>query len=536
METGVTLLLPVRSEMVSKTEEKVNTLTDEIQASRRKKKVTNKFVLDKQELPKGLDKNAYVFRNPSRNNCWCLYFYDRYSDKRHRFVLKDQFGNNIPPVKEAQQEAFTAGIIKFSQLKEKIDRGEQVNTITFKEMCDLFVRKEEARISDIPHRGITFIRWRIVKSQVKWARDFINNDKTPVHRIRRNAFDNYEVWRIEQARLYGKKDPIQKTIISELGTIRRMFEEVAVARGYLSRATMPEIAITKKNKRRIDNRRDDLSVPEWEQLERSARLYFIKGRTRILDDNYKMEKHDKGKDKGLWKYKTVVTRNSARGKNNLTHREMFYYAMRIAMDSGMRVGSIKKLKWRHIDKNTSLPEEMQKKWCSIDVPAENTKTGIGYRCAAPIVRHINNLKKIIPSELRRPNDLIFRNQSNGKPWSIRIWEDYLKEVLVEGRLANWREDSERGKNSGLKIDILSGKNLTFYSFRHTHITWRLREGTPMAIVARNTNTSMQYIEKHYFHYKADESVEQLAKGREKYIKPTIASTEWIRAFEVEDYG
>ena len=51
-----------------------------------------------------------------------------------------------------------------------------------------------------------------------------------------------------------------------------------------------------------------------------------------------------------------------------------------------------------------------------------------------------------------------------------------------------------------------------------------------------SQASMPYIEKHYFHYKADESVAQLAKGREKYIKPTIASTEWIRAFESEDYS
>ena len=534
METGGNLLVTRRPVMASQTQGKVNNLSDAIEATRRKKKVQKQFVLDKKELP--TDKNAYVFRNPQRNNVWTLYFYDRYSDKRHRFVLKDNYGNHIPPIPEAQDEAFVAGIVKFSNLKEKIDRGEKVNTITFKEMCDLFIRKEKTRISDIPHRGITSTRWRLVKSQVKWARDFLNNDKMPIHRVRRNAFDNYEVWRIEQARLYGKKDPIQKTIISELGTIRRMFEEVAVARGYLSRATMPEITIKKTSRKRVDNRRDDLTEQEWLQLERSARLYFIRGRTRILDDNYKMEKHDKGRNKGLWKYKTVVTRNTERGKNNITHRMMFYYAMRIAMDSGMRIGSIKKLKWRDIDKNTALPEELQKKWCSIDVPPENTKTGIGYRCAAPIMKHLNHLKNIVRRDLRRPNDFIFINQKTGKQWSSRIWEDYLKEVLVEGRLANWKEGMTRGKNGGLQIDILSGKNLTFYSFRHTHITWRLREGTPMAIVARNTNTSMQYIEKHYFHYKADESVAQLAKGREKYIKPTLSSTEWIRAFEVEDYG
>jgi len=251
-----------------------------------------------------------------------------------------------------------------------------------------------------------------------------------------------------------------------------------------------------------------------------------------------MGKHDKGRHKGTWKTKTVVTRNSARGKSNLSHRIMFYWAMRIAMDSGMRIGSIKKLKWKHIDNNAALPADQKKIWCCIDVPAENTKTGIGYRCTAPIVKHLNNLRKVIKREFLRPNDYIFTNQYFNEPkqWSFRIWEDYLKEVLVEARLANWSEDSKRGHGNGLKIDIHSGKNLTFYSFRHTHITMRLKAGTPMAIVAANTNTSMKYIEDHYFHFRSDENVEQLTMGRSKRVKPSISGTSWINEVEVDDYG
>ena len=142
------------------------------------------------------------------------------------------------------------------------------------------------------------------------------------------------------------------------------------------------------------------------------------------------------------------------------------------------------------------------------------------------------------TKYKRPNDLVFTNQYFNEPkaWSTRIWEDYLREVLVESRLANWAEDSQRGKGNGLKIDITSGKNLTFYSFRHTHITMRLKAGTPMAIVAANTNTSMKYIESNYFHYRSDENVDQLTLGREKRVKPTIGGVSWINEVEVEDYG
>ena len=495
-----------------------------------KKKKTKPFVLDKKEIP--ADKNAYVHRNPNNDNKWYLYFYDRVADKRYRMVLTDPATGKHPPnTLKGQDEAWMLGIAKFVELKGKSDRGESISSCTFGDLCKMFLRKEAARISDVPHRGITQRRYGLIKSQIKWARDFMNNDKIMVHRIRRTKFDSYEIWRREKAQEYGKTKPHPQTIVSELSTISRMFKEVAVRRGFLTLATMPEISWKRPSRRRM-SRRDDLTEKEWLEMERCSRLYFVKGRTRILDENYKMEKSKSG----TWKTKTTVTRISTRGKTNLDHRNMFYWAMRIAMDSGMRIGSIKKLKWKHIDKNAAIPEDQKKIWCCIDVPPENTKTGIGYRCTAPIVKHLNMIRRF--TKFKKPNDLVFTNQyfNDPKPWSTRIWEDYLKEVLVESRLANWAEDSQRGKGNGLKIEITSGKNITFYSFRHTHITMRLKAGTPMAIVAANTNTSMKYVESNYFHYRSDENVDKLTMGREKRVKPTIGGISWINEVEVEDYG
>ena len=493
-----------------------------------KKKPQKTYVVDKKEIP--TDKNAYIFRNPYNDNKWYLYYYDRPADKRYRLVLIDpQTGRHPPKTTKGQDEAFLLGISKFIELQGKSARGESISSCSFGEMCKMFLRKEAARVSDIPHRGITKRRYQLIKSQVKWARDFMNNDGIAVHKIRRTKFDSYDIWRKEKAREYGKDTPIQQTIVSELSTIGRMFKEVAVRRGFLTLATMPEISWKRPSKRQVA-RRDDLTEKEWLQIESSSRYYFIKGRTRILNADYKMEKTKSG----TWKTRTVVTRHTARGKTNMDHRNMFYWAMRIAMDSGMRIGSLKKLKWKHIDENAALPEEQKKSWCCIDVPAENTKTGIAYRCTAPIVKHLNEIRKF--TKYKRPNDFVFTNQyfTEPKQWSTRIWEDYLKEVLVESRLANWAEESKRGRR--LKIDIHSGKNLTFYSFRHTHITMRLKAGTPLAIVAANTNTSMKYIEEHYYHYRSDESAEELSMGREKRIKPTIAGVDWINQVEVEDYG
>ena len=503
---------------------------------KRKKKATNSFVIDKVSL--SFDKNAYIHRNPQNDMKWCLYYYDRNSDKRYRRTLIHPKTGHHPPNnndEKSKAEALQLGMMLFVELKSKSDRGESITSINFGDLCKAFLRKEKTRISPVPHQGITKRRYQLITSQVKWARDFMNNDKIMVHRIPRTKFDSYEIWRKEQAREYGKQTPTQSTIVSELSTIGRMFKEVAVRRGFLTLATMPEIKWKRPNKRQI-KRRDDFTAKEWEAIEFSSRQYFIKGRTRILDENYKMEKHTKGKDKGLWKTKTVVTRNSARGKSNLDHRVMFYWGMRIAIDSGIRIGSLKKLKWKHIDFNSALPESEKKTACCIDVPAENTKTGRVFRMTAPIVRHLNEIKAV--NKFRRQNDYIFTNQyfKEPKQWSTRIWEDYLKEVLVEARLANWAEDSVRGKGNGLKIDIHSGKNLTFYSLRHSFITFALNRGVSVADVANQCDTSMKYIEDHYYHHRADESYERLMKGREKRIKPTHRSTDWINQVETEDFG
>ncbi len=50
---------------------------------------------------------------------------------------------------------------------------------------------------------------------------------------------------------------------------------------------------------------------------------------------------------------------------------------------------------------------------------------------------------------------------------------------------------------------------------------RLKAGVPVPVIAANTDTSMKYIQEHYFHYRADESTEILGKVRK--IKPAAES-------------
>ena len=139
---------------------------------------------------------------------------------------------------------------------------------------------------------------------------------------------------------------------------------------------------------------------------------------------------------------------------------------------------------------------------------------------APIAKFLERIRVI--TKYKKMDDYIFTNQDTGKQISERIWQDSIADLLVEARLADWREDA----NSQVKkVVIHSGKNITWYSFRHTYITMRLSAGVPLPTVAANTDTSMKYIQEHYFHYRADESTEILGKGRK--IKPAEESLRWI---------
>lgn len=476
-----------------------------------------KAVLDRKDIPG--DKNAYVYRDAKRGGRWCLYFYDRETTNRHRFVLKDGNGVHPPATPEAQDEAWMLGIAKFVELKGKSDRGEAIQSLSWEEMVKKFLLKERRRISDIPHNGISKARFRLIETQLRWIGDYVGDDKKHVHKFKRNAFLNYEVWRKERAKEFGKDIPRQTTINQELSTLRRCFNEVAVANGFLTRDSVPEIPSVKLPKDK-KHRRDDLSPREWEEMEKVMRYYWTKGKTKLLDDQYTTEKDSSGQYKVKWNIGRKGEQRSQRGKRQIAHREMLYWMMRISMDTGTRIGSLRKMKWKHIEKSTNIPKKEQGIWVFINVPPENTKTGRSYRIAAPIAKHLENLRK--STSFTGPDDFLFCNQRTGQQFSQRILSDGLCEVLVEARLADWAEDDS---NNHRKVNIHSGKNITWYSFRHSYITMRLQAGTPVAVVAANTDTSLKYIEDHYFHYRAEEATDQLGKGRR--FKEAMTELKWV---------
>ena len=481
-------------------------------SSSKKKQSTaghNVFILDRKDIPG--DKNAYIYRDAKRGGRWVLYFYNYETKGRHRFVLKDPAGKHPPATTEGQDEAWMLGIARFVELKGKSDRGEAIQSLTWKEMTDKFLLKEMRR-SKVAG-GISPARYRLIRTQLKWVSDYVNDENKPVHKFRRNSFLNYEIWRKERALEFGKEAPQQTTINQEISTLRRCFNEVAVSAGYLTRDSVPELPQIKLPRDK-KHRRDDFTDKEWEELEKVMRYYWIKGKTRLVGENYETEQDSSGQYKVKWNVGKKGEQTSERGRRQIVHREMLYLMMRISMDTGIRIGSLRQMKWKHIESMSSLPKKEQLIWKALSIPPENNKNRRFYRIAAPIAKHLKQLEKT--SQFTKGDDYLFCNQRTGNMFSKRILHDSLCEVLVEARIADWAEDDS---NNQRKISIHSGKNLTWYSFRHTHITMRLKAGVPVATIAANTDTGLKYIEQHYFHYRVEEATGQLSMGRR--LKPAL---------------
>ena len=141
-------------------------------------------------------------------------------------------------------------------------------------------------------------------------------------------------------------------------------------------------------------------------------------------------------------------------------------------------------------------------------------------------------------KLNRPNKFNKTRHSNqeGTKTALAFWKfpknRYRTEkhpVIIskvkcssKSDLGVWGKDDS---NNLRKVDVHSGKSITWYSFRHSYITMRLKAGVPVPVIAANTDTSMKYIQNHYFHYRADESTEILGKGRN--IRPAEENLRWI---------
>ena len=167
------------------------------------------------------------------------------------------------------------------------------------------------------------------------------------------------------------------------------------------------------------------------------------------------------------------------------------------------------LKVGEISEGESWDAEKRKTNVVMKVRKENSKTGKGRLCVAPVKERIEKIKKHYKDlgvKLDK-TDYLFINPSkqncdkNRKQYGRMIMYNRLKEVF---------------RDSGLQEEFdKENKNVSLYSFRHQYACWRLRYGdVPIHLLAKQMGTSVSKIESTYGHIMVVEQADQITKNQE----------------------
>jgi len=497
---------------------------------------TNSQILDKHILPACDEGNGYVFRDAQRKGRWCVYFINKSNGSRHRIVLKEGDGRYPNPSLDGVDDAKRLGIRKYFDLKNKIDRGEKIKSLRIRDMVDMFLTEEKKRISNVPHAGITDKRWYLLTRETNHYLAFVRDklwglgksDLCEIHKMNIDHLDGYFTYRRKTTNDTDKRGrplPRKQTVKSEVATIHRMYETIGVRKRYINRNSLPivpkqQLRVTTKETQ--DIRQSMFEVNEYIDILEHAKHTYIKGLSRFdrkgnLWGYEKFKINCKGGKRGEPNYNSPIRKSVIFGKGNpdtprarhqMVHREMVYLAMRITMETGIRIGTLHQLRWSNIKEIPKRSNRDPQVYKEIRVLSEQGKTARYYEIPAPITGFINRIKKI--SNYTKSEDYIFCNQKNGTMWSERIWSEGLVDMMIEANLA------DRNKEAVNKAMIVkSGKDISWYSFRHSFITWRLNAGHPIQEIAAHCDTSIEYIQKHYYHadLMSSKMIDNLELGR-----------------------
>jgi integrase len=320
----------------------------------------------------------------------------------------------------------------------------------------IFSRKAEELVKDfIKYKTeqahvqiITLGRVKTITTSLKWFLKFVG-PKTSLDKIPKIKFEGYYVWRRKEA-----SDVRKATLVNERALISSLYKW-GIARGYFRHDQFPIFATLKKSQ---VERRDALDDREYRQIY----------------SNYK----------GWIK--------SAANEKEAIERKFIRDFIAVSTNTGLRFGEMRKLKWKmvkiHLTKEKYDDNEPVVN-VSIQVP-EDTKTGartaVGTR--GDVFKRIKEYSKHT-----KPDDWIFVNNETGEPLAKKIYYKQWNSLM---------------KKCGL---LESNKKLSFYSLRHTYITFKIIAKADIFYLAKNAGTSVRMIETHYAHITTDEMMRELTK-------------------------
>lgn len=378
----------------------------------------------------------------------------------------------------SREEGIVLGRKMYSETYGKLIRGEKTKSLTTKDLINLYLEREERRISPIPKTGITKETFNQKGQYLKvWERYVVEELKmgdTKIENIPPDLTRDFCYWVQRQKKNFYKNTGWSPDYInSTISEVKRMYGQVGVRDKFISQSLVPQMDYMKKPPS-TQVKRDILSVDEYETL-----VTYLRTKKYLKPEGSSPLEQCK--------------------------RSIFREWVGISYNTGMRPKEILGLKWGDVSVNISDTKENQKIFRLLRVKSENSKTGKMRSVNGPVGRRLERLKKSyedIGMECG-PEHYIFRNptwerQDKNVPYNQVVFKKRLDKVLEETGIKDELDKTER--------------KITPYSSRHFYTTLRLQNGLDIHLLSKQLGTSTTYIDQTYSHIQVETNTERITQG------------------------
>ena len=434
------------------------------------KKQENTFWLDKTFIYPDINDCFIYKRATSVSGKWYLRIYDEKNNKPVVRSLKTTDKN----------KAIATARVMYMELRGKIDRNEKLQQITAEELIQKYEKTLIAKISDIPMSGgITPDHYKVKRYHLRTWREFltINNlINKPLDKIQPSQSKNFGLWLLNKPKQTAthKQGRSIEVINDTINEIVRMYYQIAKG-NYLTESQLP---ILDRLKQRPDDsfKRDILTEVQYEKF------------WKYLRHKYCAKKHNKDIDDA-----------------ELLKRKIFTEFIMIIANVGFRSKELLGLKVGEISEGEGWDAKKKKSHIVMKVRKENSKTGKGRLCVAPVRERVEKVikhYKDLGIKLDK-SDYLFMNPTS------KTRKNY-------GRMIMYKRLKKVFNDSGLQKEFdAENKLVSIYSFRHQYACWRLRFGdVPIHLLAKQMGTSVSKIESTYGHIMVLEQADQITKNQE----------------------
>ena len=464
---------------------------------------TYKVFQDKELIYPNLTE-AFIYRNGKTKN---RNYYIRIFDEDSKRLLVRSLKTT------SRDKAIIDAQVIYRESRGKLSRGERLSSIVTSELIDLYLKKEQKRVSNLPKAGITQETFKTKQLYLRYWQEFVQHIKlsrTPIEKIPVEATREFGYWLQNKPKeRYNDRPRSREYINSTISEVKKMYRDLAIRDRYITQSGMPQI--------------DLLKVQPDSRAKRDA---FTREELR--------------KFKAYMKYDYTNQSDGTIGHGigrEAMKRDIFELFMDMLFLTGMRPNELLSLKWGDIAENQNDTKEQRKKHRLVTVRKENSKTGSSRVINARIGETVDLLKFYYEAPFgleTSAGNFLFQNVAETKRGSNIPYE-------LPGMTKRFQYVLD---HSGLTEQLQKeGRHLTLYSTRHTYTTFRLQDANvDIHLLAKNLGTSVFYIEKTYSHIETAQNTRILNKNIEdKFLYEELAGISKFAYFknnfdDQRDYG